>query len=88
MPLSNESMKEPMTTPLVAPAAPEPTPEPEPVKAPRGKCPTCHGELERHGDANPYKVGASHCNQCGSCWKPGLRELREGHPPPSPAPGA
>jgi len=42
-------------------------------------CPACHGELIRHGPENPYKAGCSHCNTCGACWLPGLREQRPGH---------
>lgn len=39
-------------------------------------CPNCHGELVKHGDENRHKAGASHCNSCGACWKPGLHEQR------------
>jgi hypothetical protein len=42
-------------------------------------CPHCKGELLRHGEANPYKAGAWHCNGCGCCFLPGIRELRAGH---------
>lgn len=44
---------------------------------PRAKlCPTCNGELVKHGDANPYKAGAYHCSGCGTCWAPGLKAPR------------
>lgn len=46
-------------------------------------CPNCRGELIKHNDASPHKAGASHCNTCGACWAPGLRELRAGHPAPA-----
>ncbi len=39
-------------------------------------CPTCNGELVKHGDANPYKRGAYHCDKCGTCWAPGLKAPR------------
>ena len=39
-------------------------------------CPTCNGELVKHGDENPFKAGCSHCNQCGTCWAPGLKHPR------------
>lgn len=39
-------------------------------------CPNCHGELVKHGDQNPAKAGASHCNGCGTCWAPGLNQPR------------
>ncbi len=39
-------------------------------------CPTCKGELIKHGDENPEKAGAYHCNACGTCWAPGLRHPR------------
>jgi ribosomal protein L37AE/L43A len=39
-------------------------------------CPACNGELVKHGDANPYKAGAYHCNDCGTCWAPGLKAPR------------
>lgn len=39
-------------------------------------CPNCHGELVKHGDENPAKAGASHCNSCGTCWAPGLKQPR------------
>lgn len=45
-------------------------------------CPNCRGELIKHDDANPFKAGASHCNTCGACWAPGLREIRDNHPAP------
>lgn len=45
-------------------------------------CPNCNGELVKHGDANPHKAGASHCDNCGACWAPGLKEMREGHAAP------
>ncbi len=45
-------------------------------------CPNCKAELVRHGDANPFKAGCSHCNNCGACWAPGLKEQRSGHPAP------
>ena len=48
----------------------------------RRRCPLCQGELIDHGDENPYKKGAHHCNSCGSCWASGMREQREGHMPP------
>lgn len=32
-------------------------------------CPTCKHELVKHGDANPYKAGAWHCNGCGQCLR-------------------
>ena len=41
-------------------------------------CPNCKGELVKHGDENPHKAGAYHCNQCGVCWAPGLRTVRAG----------
>lgn len=44
-------------------------------------CPNCNGEMVRHGPGN--KEGAWHCNQCGACWSPGLREIRAGHPAPN-----
>lgn len=40
-------------------------------------CPHCKAEMVKHGDANPFKAGAWHCNACGCCFKG--RELREGH---------
>lgn len=46
-------------------------------------CPHCRGELIKHDDRNPAKAGASHCNNCGACWAPGLREMRANHPPPA-----
>jgi hypothetical protein len=49
------------------------------------KCPSCGGKLVAHGPENPYKAGSWHCNDCGSCWAPGLREQREGHPAPVPS---
>ncbi len=39
-------------------------------------CPDCNGELVKHGDANPFKKGCYHCDQCGACWLPGLKEKR------------
>ena len=39
-------------------------------------CPNCNGELIKHGDANPHKAGAYHCDQCGICWAPGLKHPR------------
>lgn len=39
-------------------------------------CPDCGAPLVKHGDANPYKKGASHCNSCGKCWAPGLKHER------------
>lgn len=39
-------------------------------------CPNCHGELIKHGDENPFKAGASHCNKCGICFAPGLKHPR------------
>lgn len=46
-------------------------PEPE-----EDVCPKCGGDLVKHGDANPHKAGASHCNKCGECWEPGLAKPR------------
>lgn len=46
-------------------------------------CPNCHGELVKHSDSDPAKAGASHCNSCGTCWAPGLKEVRAGHPVPA-----
>lgn len=45
-------------------------------------CPNCKAELIKHSDLNPFKAGCSHCNNCGACWAPGLKELRLGHPAP------
>lgn len=45
-------------------------------------CPNCKAELVKHGDANPFKIGAWHCDGCGSCWAPGMRTMRTGHPDP------
>lgn len=45
-------------------------------------CPNCKGALVKHTDENPAKAGCSHCNQCGACWAPGLKKLRDGHPAP------
>lgn len=39
-------------------------------------CPKCKGLLIKHGDENPYKAGAWHCNDCGTCWAPGIKEPR------------
>lgn len=40
----------------------------------KGGCPECGGVLVPHeGDANPYKVGAEHCNACGGCFINGKR---------------
>ncbi len=39
-------------------------------------CPACNGELTKHSDASSHKKGAYHCNTCGVCWAPGLREPR------------
>ena len=39
-------------------------------------CPTCNGELVKHSDASPHKKGAYHCDHCGVCWAPGLKEPR------------
>lgn len=49
----------------------------------RRRCPHCQGPLTAHGDANPHKVGALHCNQCGTCWNTDLESVRDGHPAPS-----
>lgn len=37
----------------------------------------CGGTLVPHGDANPFKAGASHCDRCGCCLRDG--EIRDGH---------
>lgn len=42
-------------------------------------CPHCNGEMVKHGDGNPAKAGAWHCDGCGCCFKG--RTVREGHPP-------
>ncbi len=57
------------------------------LKSTRGTrlCPNCKGELVKHGDENQYKAGSYHCNTCGVCWAPGIREPREGHPMPKAA---
>lgn len=39
-------------------------------------CPDCKGPLVQHGDENPFKAGCWHCDQCGACWLPGIREKR------------
>ena len=39
-------------------------------------CPNCNGPLIEHGDENPVKAGAKHCNACGICWAPGLKHPR------------
>lgn len=84
MALGKESMREPTTAPEQAwvADAPAPVPESEKESSKMAQCPLCQGDLIKHGDENPYKAGASHCNKCGSCWKPGLKEQREGHAPP------
>jgi ribosomal protein L37AE/L43A len=46
-------------------------------------CPNCNGEMVKHGPANPYKAGSWHCNQCGACWAPGLKHMRDNHPQPA-----
>lgn len=48
-------------------------------------CPTCKSEMIRHGNENPFKAGCWHCNGCGSCWQPNLKQMREGHAGPAPA---
>lgn len=40
------------------------------------RCPNCRAHLIPHGDDNPHKAGAWHCNGCGTCWAPGLRHPR------------
>lgn len=42
-------------------------------------CPNCKAELVKHGDLNPFKAGCWHCNSCGGCWAPGLKQQRAGH---------
>jgi ribosomal protein L37AE/L43A len=39
-------------------------------------CPTCNAPLVKHGDENPFKAGAWHCDNCGTCWAPGLKTPR------------
>jgi len=46
-------------------------------------CPTCHAEMIKHGPENPFTANSWHCNSCGSCWAPGLREQRAGHTGPA-----
>lgn len=46
----------------------------QPARAP--VCPDCKGALIAHTGTNPYKVGAMHCNGCGQCWAPGLKQPR------------
>ncbi len=46
-------------------------------------CPHCKGELVKHGDENPHKAGAYHCNNCGTCWAPGLRAPMPGSTAPA-----
>lgn len=39
----------------------------------------CGGEAIAHGDENPFKVGAFHCDACGCCmYEDGTN--RVGHP--------
>lgn len=49
------------------------------------RCPNCRSVLLRHGAGDPAKEGSYHCNGCGACWAPGIREIREGHPAPTSA---
>ena len=39
-------------------------------------CPNCNGVLIEHGDENPFKIGAKHCDNCGICWASGLKSPR------------
>jgi len=39
-------------------------------------CPTCNGPLVEHGDDNPLKAGAYHCDHCGICWAHDLKAPR------------
>lgn len=48
-------------------------------------CPLDNSEMVRHGPENPFKAGAWHCNTCGSCWAPGLKQQRVGHAGPAAA---
>jgi hypothetical protein len=43
-------------------------------------CPHCHVRMIDHGDANPHKAGAHHCNTCGCCLLAD-GSIREGHAP-------
>lgn len=65
-------------------AAPEPTSTVGDEKKGTPRCPTCHDELIKHGDENPFKVGAWHCNGCGACWASGFKRMRDGHPASAP----
>lgn len=47
-----------------------------PTKGKAKTCPACKAELVQHGDENPFKAGAWHCNECGACWQPDLKAQR------------
>jgi hypothetical protein len=46
----------------------------------RPRCPHDGERLLHHEGDDPIKAKSWHCNTCGCCWAPGIREIRVGTP--------